>query len=501
MNMKIVIFFGVITAWACANSAWVIDSQAEWEKAVESQTSIEFKDGMASPNAATATFKSKVKRFETKRKAGSFTVRQSDVWQNWNPRTNIGPKLGDSPVFVSVGPQDYWMMGRCYMKPKRPLEEVRLPGYDEPLLKTAKPNEFVASGGLEPHAGGYQVWHSRDMETWVYYGSVTEKFSSWVTTAEYVDGKFYIYYDFPNDQDPHLYIDDDLTDGKPGKNMGLAFEDPSHGSDCVFIRDKKGDFHVIYEDWSPIFANRRSFDSPLAGHAVSKDGLKDFTILAPAVDHRTNPTGVIKTYKHPHWVKEDPKRFSSDIGEYEVHEPEQFAYGDWSAVCIGDQYYLFGDLDPPGKPPKQPGEKGGIHMSVGWFTSDSLDQPFQYCDKIGQGHPDPDICFAGGQFFLATQMETDYISPGPWVETVDVRVGVDTSNDGQTDCWTPWHKVKERYNHTPGFAKQIARTPAELDLAALPEGYGFQFEIKLSDTTANKSKPEINRVTLKFANE
>lgn len=140
-------------------------------------------------------------------------------------------------------------------------------------------------------------------------------------------------------------------------------------------------------------------------------------------------------------------------------------------------------------------------MSVGWFTSDSLDQPFQYCDKIGQGHPDPDICFAEGQFFLATQMETDYISPGPWVETVDVRVGVDTSNDGQTDCWTPWHKVKERYNHTPGFAKQIARTPAELDLAALPEGYGFQFEIKLSDTTANKSKPEINRVTLKFANE
>ena len=189
-------------------------------------------------------------------------MKQSNLWQNWNPRPNIGPKLGDSPVFVSVGPQNYWMMGRCHVRPKKGTEAVSLPGYDEPLLPTSKPNEFIAPGGLEPHAGGYQAWHSRDMQTWIYYGSVTEKFSAWVTTAEYVDGKFYIYYDFPNDQDPHVYVDANLKDGKPGKNMGMAFKDPSHGSDCVFIRDKEGNFHVIYEDWSPVHANRRAFDSP-----------------------------------------------------------------------------------------------------------------------------------------------------------------------------------------------------------------------------------------------
>ncbi|TWU55870.1 hypothetical protein [Rubripirellula reticaptiva] len=95
---------------------------------------------------------------------------------------------------------------------------------------------------------------------------------------------------------------------------------------------------MIYEDWSPIHANSHSFDSPLAGHAVSKDEKGDVKILAPAVDERTNLTGVIKTYKHPHWVVESPERFKSDIGEYEVHLSEQNAYGDWASICIDGQY-------------------------------------------------------------------------------------------------------------------------------------------------------------------
>ncbi|MBT3379696.1 MAG: hypothetical protein HN742_29200 [Lentisphaerae bacterium] len=481
---------------------WAVDSQEDWESHRAAAENAEIKEGALYPTQRTATFQSTIKRYAAKRQAASLTVRQSDLWQNWNPCPNIGPtRLGDSPVLLSLGPQDYWIMGRCQVRPKKPEETVELPGYDAPLLRTAKPNEFIAPGGLEPHAGGYQAWHSRDMKNWVYYGSVTEKFSTWVTNAEYVDGKFYIYYDFPNDQDPHLYIDSDLTDGKPGKNMGLALADPSHGSDCTVIRDKGGSFHIVYEDWSPIFANRRSFDSPLAGHAVSPDGIKDFKILPPAVDERTTPTGVIKTYKHPHWVKEDPKRFTSDIGEYEVHTPEQYAYGDWAAICVGSQYYLFGDFDPPpGKHPKSKDGKGsrGSHMSVGWFTSESLDKQFRFCDKIGSGHPDPDICFAEDQFYLATQQRTDYTSPGPWVESVEVRVGVDTSNDGRIDRWTPWQEIKETYDYTPGFAKHVKRLPARLDLAALPPGYGFQFELKMTDTTENRSNPIVDHVSVTF---
>ncbi|MEJ6642059.1 MAG: hypothetical protein QNL33_02255 [Akkermansiaceae bacterium] len=44
-------------------------------------------------------------------------------------------------------------------------------------------------------------------------------------------------------------------------------------------------------------------------------------------------------------------------------------------------------------------------MSVGWFTSSSLDEQFTWCDNIGEGHPDPDICFAEGKFCLATLPE------------------------------------------------------------------------------------------------
>jgi hypothetical protein len=140
-------------------------------------------------------------------------------------------------------------------------------------------------------------------------------------TAEYADGKVYIYYDYPNDQDPHLYIDDDLADGNPGVNKGIAFRDPSHGSDCAFIRDKQGRFHVIYEDWSPINASKRSWDSPLVGHAVSKDGIGGFEILKPPIDKRTKPTGTVAEYKHPHW-KQHPD-WDTNIGKYNVHKPEQ----------------------------------------------------------------------------------------------------------------------------------------------------------------------------------
>ena len=137
-------------------------------------------------------------------------------------------------------------------------------------------------------------------------------------------------------------------------------------------------------------------------------------------------------------------------------------------------------------------------MSVGWFTSDSIDKQFQWCGNVGEGHPDPDIMFAEGKFYLATQQSKDFVSPGPWVDGVQVRVGVDTDNDTQIDQWTDWAKVSESYDYIEGFSKQVSRTPARLDLSKLPAGFGFQYEIKLTDTTENASKPVLDSVTLKF---
>lgn len=482
--------------------SWTIDSEEDWANSIQFSEGASIVDGAVSPKAKVATVVTHVFRPTEKRSAKSLVLTQSTIWQNWNPIENLGPaNLGDAPVMLTVAPGNYWMFGRYQkLQPSKKTasdtnqqskfqpKKVKLKGFEMPLETTPLPNQFNAPGGLKPGKGGYHAWQSRDMKNWVHHGPVTEDFSKWVTSAEYVDGKALIYYDFPNDQDPHVYVDDDLYDGEPGKNMGIAVKDPSHGSDAGFIRDLEGKMHVIIEDWSPISANKRSWDSPLAGHAVSPDGLSGFEFLKPAVDQRTKPTGKIGTYNHPHWVKEDPKNFKTNKAEFEIHEPEQNAFGDWAAICIGGQYYLFGDFDPA----------GGHKMSVGWFTAASINEPFQWCDNIGQGHPDPDIAFAEGKFYLATQQPTDFVSPGPWVETVEVRVGVDSDNDEKIDQWSDWTEVKERYDYIEGFSKQIAKTPAELDLSKLPAGFGFQIELKLTDSTENKSKPIIERMSMSF---
>lgn len=483
-----------------SNNTWIIESQSDWHTFTNEQSNLEYKDRMAVPTSKTATFQSKLKTFEKKKSAQSLIIEQSPVWENWEKIDNIGPvNIYDAPVLLSLGPDNYWMFGRyrsvvrdenevLFDNTKFVSEPATLEGFDIPLQTTIFPNQYNAPGGLKKGLGGYHAWQSRDMVNWVHHGSITDRIGQWMTTAEYADGKAYFYYDFPNDQDPHLYIDEDLFDGLPGKNMGIAFNDPSHGSDCGFIRDLDGNFHVIAEDWSPINAQTHAWDSPLATHAVSPDGISDFKILSPPVDHRTKPTGKIGTYKHPHWVKEDPENYKTNIAEYEIHEPEQNAYGDWAAIAIGGQYYLFCDYDPA----------DGHQMSVGRFTSSSINEPFTWCGDLGEGHPDPDIMFAEGKFYLATQQDSDFVSPGPWVESVEVCVGVDTNNDKSVDQWTDWKLVKETYDYIPGFAKQVNRIPAQLDLNSLPDGYGFQFKIKITDMTDNPSKPILDNVTLIF---
>lgn len=74
-----------------------------------------------------------------------------------------------------------------------------------------------------------------------------------------------------------------------------------------------------------------------------------------------------------------------------------------------------------------------------------------------------------------------------------------TDKDEKIDQWTDWTEVKESYDYIKGFSKQISRTPADLDLSKLPAGYGFQVQLRLTDSTENKSKPIIQRMSLSFA--
>ncbi|WP_145079937.1 hypothetical protein [Aureliella helgolandensis] len=187
-------------------------------------------------------------------------------------------------------------------------------------------------------------------------------------------------------------------------------------------------------------------------------------------------------------MKENRDRFNTNVAGHEIHEPEQNAYGDWAAISIAGQYYLFFDFVPAERK----------SMSVGWFTSQSIDEPFKWCGNIGQGQPDPDIIFAESQFYLATQPQMDFVSPGPWVESVKTRVGVGADNDAKIEEWTEWQSAKEHYDYMPGFSKQVAKSPALLKLSELPEGYGFQFEIRIKATTGKESKPVLDTVTLAF---
>ena len=97
---------------------------------------------------------------------------------------------------------------------------------------------------------------------------------------------------------------------------------------------------------------------------------------------------------------------------------------------------------------------------------------------------------------MVTQTSKDYVSPGPWVEKVEARVGVDTDKDGKADQWSKWQEAKESYDYVEGFSKQVSKTPAQLDLSDLPAGFGFQVELKLADTTANASKPLVESLEL-----
>ncbi len=97
---------------------------------------------------------------------------------------------------------------------------------------------------------------------------------------------------------------------------------------------------------------------------------------------------------------------------------------------------------------------------------------------------------------MVTQTSKDYVSPGPWVEKVEARVGVDTDKDGKADQWSKWQEAKESYDYVKGFSKQVSKTPAQLDLSDLPDGFGFQVELKLADTTANASKPLVESLEL-----
>ncbi len=395
--------------------------------------------------------------FKHKYRLEKIHIKQDPQWNTWKSIPRITPDTAtEAPVFIPISKGNYWMLARYSLD----------------------------------HSTGYHSWHSVDMENWKHYGPVSSLANRWVTSAEYLDGKFYIYFDKPNDEDPHLIIDEDLTDGKQGMVMGRVLNDPTHGSDSAVFRDDDGTFHLIYEDWTPINPQQNSWDSPLAGHADSPDGINGFEPheLPYPIDERTNPTGVIRPYRpDPNQLVHGPDQTPY---VYEVHVPDQNAYGDYTLIKIGQQYYLFCDYDS---------HEQGKSLRVGRWRSDDINKEFVWDGEIGEGfHPDPSVGFAEDKFYLIVQRTNQtFISNGPWVDGIEMRAGVDTDDDGVFDQWTEFVRVKERYAQKSGFVRVVEKTPAILQNIDLPEGYRFQIEIRRTNDR-DGFFPNIESLTAQF---
>tara|TARA_B100000674_G_scaffold102091_1_gene74454 strand:+ start:55 stop:567 length:513 start_codon:yes stop_codon:yes gene_type:complete len=146
-----------------------ISSEADWKKSIASSEGVVIKNGVAEPTGKTGNLRTTFHKFDQKRSASSLIVRQSAIWQNWNPIENLGPaNLRDAPVLLTVGPDNYWMFGRygglhsrgqkggkqtaggripLVGRPRFTSEPAKLEGFDIPLQTTPDKNQYNAPGG------------------------------------------------------------------------------------------------------------------------------------------------------------------------------------------------------------------------------------------------------------------------------------------------------------------------------------------------------------------
>ena len=425
-----------------ASSGWSISSQSEWTQAY-SIGNYNLVNGEANPTAVSATFESRVQLFAQKQSFSSITFKQTATWgtNKWN--------ANDGSV---VEPSDIYLPG---VNPNAPV-----------LISPREGEYYYLNGRSGP--GDFEVYTSSDMRNWTQHTGILNE--QWLTSAEYKDGTYYVYYDQENDQDPHLLTFTDLTDISTRVDHGRVFDDPNPGSDMAIFRDLDGTFHIVHEDWSRIPARNYSWDGQIAGHTTSPDGENNFNdttgpygIQANLFDESGSPTGAPDgTYQHP-------QQGTLTYTPY----TKKHVWGDYELIRVGDMYYLFADDDP---------ENGNI--GVGYWYSDDVNGTFTYGGQINNdGHPDPAVIFAEGQFVMFTQQD-DLISDGPWVDAVMAQAGVDTDGDGVVDVWTDWQDISETYGRIEGFAKVFSLDPAMMDLSELPDGYGIQFRYSTSDIGA-----------------
>ena len=458
-------------------SNWNIDTVDEWGIAIDRDNSNYLvSDGFAISSANNSVFQSRVQSFETKQTFQDMLIQQSKEWNaiKWtDTNDDISPGANNAMVFVTPGEDDYIVIDRIN--------------------------------------GQYFIYHSTDLVDWERKGVIGAGYR-WVTTAEYHDGRLFIYHDDENDHDPSLVTVDYVagsgeffdangvltgpSDTIAVTDYGVVLDKPeitvdgtvyqlAGGSDNAIFRDPAdGQFHMIYENWSHQNAQRFSWDSNIASQSISADGINGFIF-----DEATRPFDVRGNLITQDQAT-DPHSFTqiggtvtpltvNGIDYFVGFHPNRLhlfqltdqlhGWGDHSMVKVGETYYLFVDDDSPTE---------GI--GLGYWYGTSLSEPLTYGGRLLDNvHPDPDIGFAEGTFQLLVQgRDNDLRSFGPWTPGIEAQAGVDTDGDGTADVWTEWQTVAEQYSRVSGFAKAVDLEEARMDLSSLPDGYGIAFRLR-----------------------
>jgi len=128
---------------------WRVDTTAEWRAAIEDGQGLAIEDGVVAPRDERAEFRSVLKRYARERSPRALVLEPSPAWLNWTPVANIGPtNLEDAPVFLSRGPDDYWIFGRYGAAGKRDgftASAATLDGFEDRELRTTPfPRQYDA---------------------------------------------------------------------------------------------------------------------------------------------------------------------------------------------------------------------------------------------------------------------------------------------------------------------------------------------------------------------
>mgnify|MGYP005650325237 CR=1 FL=1 len=99
---------------AADKNPWRINSSEEWKAAQQDIKGLTVDNNLLSLKDQEGTYHSKLQRFKEKRSAQTMKISASTKWENWEAtKAKITPPtLGDAPIFLVKGPNDYWIMGR-----------------------------------------------------------------------------------------------------------------------------------------------------------------------------------------------------------------------------------------------------------------------------------------------------------------------------------------------------------------------------------------------------